>query len=79
MDRRVILMVAMVCASTVLLSGLAPALQLARTNLNVTMKEAANTTSATRGARRWTWVFLTVQLALTVIFLNGVGITVQSF
>jgi predicted permease len=78
-DVRVILVLVAVCTGTVLLSGLAPALQLARTNLNFTMKDAANTASGGPGARRWTWVFLTLQLALTVIFLNGVGMTVQSF
>jgi hypothetical protein len=43
------------------------------------MKQAANTTSGSPGARRWTWVFLTSQLAFTVILLSAVGITVQSF
>jgi putative ABC transport system permease protein len=78
-DARVVLVLFAVCTGTVLVSGVAPALQLARTNLNSTMKEAANTTSASPGARRWTWVFLTLQLAFTVIMLSGVGITVQSF
>jgi len=78
-DARVIVVLVIVCMGTVLLSGVAPALQLARTNLNLTMKEAANNVSTSRGARRWTWVFLTLQLALTVIMLSGLGITVQSF
>ncbi len=78
-DARVILVLVLVCIGTVVLSGVAPALHLARTNLNFTMKEAANTVSAGHGARRWTQVFLTLQLALTVIMLSGLGITVRSF
>jgi putative ABC transport system permease protein len=79
MDGRVILVLVVVCLGTVLVSGIAPALQLARTNLTFTMKEGANTVSGSRGARRWTWLFLTMQLALTFILLSALGITVQSF
>lgn len=79
MDERVFATLAAAAIGTVVLAGLAPALQLARTNVSTTIRETSGTMSGSAGARRWTRVFLTVQLASTVILLSAVGITVQSF
>ena len=67
---------AIVGLSTALLSGLAPALQLARVD-----RTPINTRSATesRSVNRWATLFLTVQLALSVVLLSAVGMTVQAY
>lgn len=79
MDRRVAVVLAMVCLGTVLVFGLAPALQLARTRPNRVIKETSLTASQERGSTRWTWFFLTAQLALTVVILSKLDLTVGQF
>ena len=79
MDGRVAAVLAIVCLGTVILFGLAPALQLARTSPNAAVKTTTLQASQDRGSARWTWVFLTAQLALTVMILSKLGLTVAQF
>ena len=79
MDGRVVAVLAIVCLGTVLLFGLAPALQLARTRPNAAIKETTLHASQDRGSARWTWFFLTAQLALTVMILSQLGLTVAQY
>jgi predicted permease len=78
-DARVAAVLTMVCGGAVLLFGLAPALHLARTSASSLMKETGSGTSHDRGAARWTWLFLTCQLALTVMLLSKLDFTVRTF
>jgi len=79
MDGRVAAMLAAVVLGTVLLFGLAPALHLSRTSPNAMIKQTSGALTPDRGSRRWTWVFLTAQLALTVVLLAKLTITVQEY
>jgi putative ABC transport system permease protein len=79
MDGWVVSALVVVCLGTVLLFGLAPALQLARASPNAVIKETSNAISQDRSAARWTWGFLMCQLALTVMLLSKLGFTVQEY
>lgn len=79
MDARVVTTLVVVCLGTVILFGLAPALQLARTSPNAAIKETSAAITHNRGAARWTWGFLLCQLALTVMLLSKLGFAVQEF
>jgi putative ABC transport system permease protein len=79
MDGRVALMLVIVVLGTVLLFGLAPALQLSRTSPYAIVKQTGAGVTADRGHRRWTWIFLTAQLALTVIVLAQLSVTVMQY
>jgi predicted permease len=76
MDGRVIAVLASVCLGSVLIFGLAPALQLARTRPNTVIKETTLHASQPRGSARWTWFFLTAQLALTVVIVSKLDLTI---
>jgi putative ABC transport system permease protein len=79
MDGRVLTVLAVVCLGTVLLFGLAPALQLARARPNATIKDTTLHASQDRGSAWWTWIFLTAQLALTVMILSKLGLTITHY
>ncbi|MGH9411425.1 MAG: ABC transporter permease, partial [Vicinamibacterales bacterium] len=79
MDWRIASVLGAVCLGTVVVFGLAPAIRLARTDLSSATKESSATVSHDRGTGRWTWGFLTLQLALTVIFVSKLGITLEGF
>jgi len=70
---------AAVCLGAVLLFGLAPAVHLARTSPGRVMKETAAGASHDRGAAKWTWLFLTCQLAVTVMLLTKLDFTVRGY
>lgn len=79
MDGRVVSVLAIVCLGTVVLFGLAPAMQLARARPIAAIKETTLHASQDRGSARWTWLFLTVQLALTVMILSKLGLTISNY
>jgi putative ABC transport system permease protein len=79
MDARVAVALAAVCLGAVLLFGLAPAVHLARTSPGRVMKETAAGASHDRGAAKWTWLFLTCQLAVTVMLLSKLDFTVRGY
>jgi predicted permease len=69
MDLRVFAALLVVACLTVLVFGLVPALQAARTDVNRVLKDGGRSATGTGGARRWTTVFLTAEFALTVVLL----------
>jgi predicted permease len=79
MDGRVVAVLVGVCLGTVFVFGLAPALQLARTRPNAAIKETTLNASQARGSARWTWLFLTAQLALTVMIVAKLDLTIAQY
>jgi predicted permease len=79
MDGRVFGVLAAVCLGTVLLFGLAPALHVARTDVNDLLKEAGRTSSGGTRARRWTAALLATQFGITVILVSGVTLSLRQF
>jgi putative ABC transport system permease protein len=75
MDGTVFAVLAATCLGTVFLAGLAPALAIVRGGTGASLREEGRVLAPGATARRWTWVFLTSQLALTVILLAAVGLT----
>jgi predicted permease len=77
-DWRVFGWLALVCVGTGLVFGLAPALQLARTNSNEILKDGGRGATSSRG--RWlTSGLVVVEIAFTLALLAGAGVMVRSF
>ena len=69
---------AVVCVGTGLTFGLAPALQLARTDSNDSLKDGAR--GATSGRGRWLTSGLVIaEMAFTLALLAGAGVMIRSF
>ena len=69
---------AAVCVGTGLVFGLAPALQLARTNSNEVLKDGGRGATSSRG--RWlTSGLVIVEIAFTLALLAGAGVMIRSF
>ena len=68
-----------ICLATGVLFGLAPALQVSKTNVNEILKEGGRGTSGGRRARWFTSSMVVVELALTIILLVGAGLMIRSF
>ena len=64
---------------TTLVSGLAPALQLSRPDLQLCLKEAGHTATANAARRRLRNTFVVAQVALAVVLLVGAGLLLRSF
>jgi hypothetical protein len=79
MDYHVALFFVGVCVLTGILFGLAPALQISKTNLSETLKEGGRGSSGGRRARRFTGVLLIGEMALTIVLLAGAGLMIRSF
>jgi putative ABC transport system permease protein len=78
-DRMVIGYVAAICIATILLFGVAPALHLSRTSIDLLFKDGGRAELGGRGQR---WVSATLiagQIAVTVILLAGSGVMLRSF
>ena len=70
---------AAICVCTGILFGLAPALQISRTNVNEVLQEGGRGNS---GGRRVQWLsgtMVVVEIALTLVLLVGAGLTIRSF
>lgn len=77
-DWRVFGWLALACVGTGLIFGLAPALQLARTDTNEVLKDASRGQTSGRG--RWlTSSLVVIEMALTLALLGGAGAMVRSF
>jgi predicted permease len=79
MDMTVFGYMAAICLATGIVFGLAPALQVSKTNVNEILKEGGR---GSYGGRRARWMrssLVVVELALTVVLLVGAGLMVRSF
>jgi predicted permease len=70
---------AAICLATGIVFGLAPALQVSRTNLNDLMKEGGRSQSGGARARWLTSGLVVFELALTLALLTGAGLMARSF
>src|SRR5207237_6763858 len=67
------------CVLTGILFGLAPALQVTKTNVGEVLKEGGRGNAGGRRARWLTSTMVVMELALTLVLLVGAGRTVRSF
>jgi predicted permease len=79
MDYTVFGFLAAVCVLTGILFGLAPALQVTRTNVNDVLKEGGRGNAGGTRARWLTGTMVVLELALTLVLLVGAGLMVRSF
>lgn len=79
MDGRVFGYLAAVCLGTAVLFGLAPALHMARTDVNEILKEGGRSGAAGIRVRRWSGALVTAELALTLVLLAGAGFMMRNF
>jgi putative ABC transport system permease protein len=78
MDDRVFAVLAGVSVGTVFVFGLVPAFHVSKTDVHAVLKEGGRG-SGGRRASRWTAVFLTAQVALTMVLLAGMGVGLRGF
>jgi predicted permease len=69
----------LIAAAATLLSGTAPALIMARSNLNDTLKEGGRSAGAGSGSRRLRGLLAVSEIALAMIALIGAGLFYRSF
>jgi putative ABC transport system permease protein len=80
LDPIVFVFLAAVCVTTGILFGLAPALNVSKTDINEIMKEGGGRSGAGgMRARRWTSALIVVEVILTVVLLAGAGFMMRSF
>ena len=79
MDWRVISFFMAVCLGTGFLFGLAPALHVAKTDVNEVLKEGGRSGSAGIRVKRWTGVLIVAEIALTLVLLAGAGFMMRNF
>ena len=79
MDFTVFAYMAAVCLVTGVLFGIAPALQVSKTNVNEILKEGGRGSAGGPRARRMRTALVVAELALTVVLLIGAGLMVRSF
>src|SRR5262249_20370502 len=80
MDPMVVAFFVLVCIGTGILSGLAPALDVTKTDVHEVIKDSGGR-SGTGGmrARRWTATLIVAEIALTIVLLAGAGFMMRSF
>jgi putative ABC transport system permease protein len=79
MDYHVFGYFAAVSILTGVLFGLAPALQISKTNVNENLKEGGRNSSGGTRVGRMTTALLVGQIALTIVLLVGAGLMLRSF
>ena len=79
LDYVVIAYLAGICLLTGIIFGLAPALQVSKTNINDVMKEGGRGTAGGRSARWMSGTLVVAELALTIVLLAGAGLMIRSF
>src|SRR4029079_4592333 len=79
MDYTVFGYLAAICVLTGILFGLAPALQVTRTNVNDVLKEGGRGNAGGVRARWLTGTMVVLELALTLVLLVGAGLMIRSF
>ncbi|HUF47329.1 MAG TPA: ABC transporter permease [Vicinamibacterales bacterium] len=70
---------AAVCVATGIIFGLAPALQVSRTNVNEVLSDGSRGSTAGRRARWFSSTMVVAELALTLVLLVGAGLMMRSF
>lgn len=78
-DLAVIVYVSLVCLATAVVFGLAPALQISRTNAHAVLKESARTVLGNARARWFSGGLVVVETVLTIVLLAGAGLMARSF
>jgi putative ABC transport system permease protein len=78
MDARTLIALFGVSLTTVLVFGLAPALHVARADVNEVMKAGGRSGMAGRRERRWTTVFLVAEFGLTMMFTAALVVGLRS-
>jgi predicted permease len=68
-----------ICLATGIIFGLAPALQVSRTNVNEVLKEGGRGTAGANRTRLMTSVMVVAELTLTLVLLVGAGLMIRSF
>ena len=79
MDFTVFGYLAAICVLTGILFGLAPALQVTKTNVNEVLKEGGRGNAGNARARWLTGTMVVLELALTLVLLVGAGLMIRSF
>jgi predicted permease len=79
MDYRVFAYFAAVSIFTGILFGLAPALQISKSNVSENLKEGGRSGGSGKRAGRMTDVLLVGQIGLTIVLLVGAGLMIRSF
>jgi len=79
MDATVFAFLVAVCFATGVIFGLAPALQVSRTNLNEILKESGRGNAGGRRARWLASTMVVAELTLTIVLLAGAGLMIRSF
>jgi len=79
MDGWVFTYLAAICLGTGILFGLAPALHIAKTDVNEVLKEGGRSGSAGIRVRRWSGALVVAELALTLALLAGAGFMIRNF
>jgi putative ABC transport system permease protein len=80
LDPIVFVFLAVVSVATGVLFGLAPALNVSKTDINEVMKEGGGRSGAGgMRARRWTSTLIVVEVILTLVLLAGAGFMMRSF
>ena len=78
-DGRVLLFALVALFVSGVLVGLAPAIRLARVDINTLMNESGRSQTGGRGTGRWLSVLTVAEVALAVILVTGAGWLVRSF
>jgi putative ABC transport system permease protein len=67
------------CLSSTLITGLAPALQLRKVNVNVSLKDGAQTTSLGASGHKLRHLLVSCEVALSLVLLVGALLLINSF
>lgn len=78
-DLRVLLFTLAISLATGIIFGIVPALQLARVDLNTTLREEGGRTSAGQARTQMNGVLVIGQVALSLLLLIGAGLLLRSF
>jgi len=79
LDPAVFVYIAAICLGTAVFFGLAPALQISRTDVNEVLKDGSRGGSGGLRTRRWASVLVVSEMALTIVLLSGAAFFVTSF